>query len=639
MADITLVRRALIDESNIGAIVCHTPKASYNENTHCELVRSLEQLEASFGDPYIDPTMYSDLIMVRNLVRNGIPVYVSSVKDTLDHNDGFTICSYNGYTEFLFTQDESDTSFDVKYRLKSNIKFCQPLISKIEISHTYHRLHLYVSLFYLDIGLKKTQENVHNLDRSRLYKVIHFVFNLGDSNSNDPNYNGNTDDDIINDFRLNGLELQIETSQDQERGIISFIDYLRGLNIKREESEESSESEESDNDGNNSSDDTLYFDYAIDVLLESSKESPSGEYDVECTQYNYNINTLDYKYDFDSFDDTCYCQFYNYNEDYKYDPPTDIRNLNTDRFDIDASHHSAKCCYYRAINILRELRPEPLMLCLGRTFKISYTDKYDTSTGNFIEEDCSISELDPSRQVIIFNFLMDRINEDSNTYLFINAPDLSVTSTLNLINQEREFSGAASISEHFNCDLFFGYATDFISSSLQSNISRKAYYSAALLSFVNLMLDNSAYLTNNFINLNIANRCVKLVISERSASKLMNAHCNSMVLFDIGSPSAYGDRSLSRSPNLQYSHISRNFVLIRRIINLYLETQKFIINTIYNIDTCISYVRHNVLDTFLTLGVIKDYYVDYRIADNVVYIRVMLIFNSIAEAIILNFTI
>lgn len=632
MADITLVRRALIDESNIGAIVCHTPRASYSENTHCELVRSLEQLEDSFGDPYIDPAMYSDLIMVRNLVRNGIPVYVSSVKDTLDHDDGFTICSYNGYTEFLFTQCETDASFDVKYRLKSNIKFCQPLISKIEISHVYNRLHLYVSLFYIDVGLKKTQENIHNLDRSRLYKVIHFVFNLGDSDSSDSDYNGNTDDDIINDFRLNGLELQIETSPDPTRGIISFIDYLRDLNIKKEGSDEL------DND-NTSSDAQLYFDYAIDVLLESNKESPSGEYDVECTKYNYNINTLDYKYDFDSFEDTCYCQFYNYNEDYKYDPPTDVRNVNIDRFDIDALHHSAKCCYYRAINILRELRPEPLMLCLGRMFEISYIDKYDTTDGEFIEENCSISDLDPSSQVILFNFLMDRINENSNTYLFINAPDLSVASTLNLINQEKEFSGVAPISEHFNCDLFFGYATDFISSSLQSNISRKAYYSAALLSFVNLMLNNSAYLTNNFINLNIANRCVKLVMSERSASKLMNVHCNSMVLFDIGSPSAYGDRSLSRSPNLQYSHISRNFVLIRRIINLYLETQKFIINTIYNIDTCISYIRHNVLDTFLTLGVIKDYYVDYHIADNVVYIRVMLVFNSIAEAIILNFTI
>jgi len=568
MADITLVRRSLLDESTIGAIVCHTPKTF--KDSKCKLIKTNDELIQYFGDPYIDPYMYSDLLIASKLLTNGIPLYISSVNDTPVNNDGFTICDYNGYTEFVFDsiKTKNDLGEEVvlapclTYELKSDIKFCQPLINRIEVSNEKHRIHLYVGLYYIDIYKSKTLEEIKSLDSNRLYRTFHFVFDLDASKT--------TNKVIVDDFRLNGLELHLNNT--------NFVDYFTNLFKFK---------------------DGVSSDYAIDILLKSPTDDEELNYDVETNYYRYNIHTSDYKYDFDSSKD---------NED---------RNILLE--------------YYNSIDYLVEMKPEPLMMCLGKLISISHTESEVYSH--------TVRDLGHEYHVSVCNHLMESFDENSNTYLFINTPDLSVSSVIDLLNCEKQYTYSPELLTNYNCDLFFGYATDLVSNSLSRSYIQKANYSAAILSFYNLMRNNVAYITNNFVSLNIANRCVKLVISEKSASKLKEAHCNSIVLFDIGSPSSYGDRSLSRSPNLQYSHISRSVVFIRRLINEYIETRKFTHNTVFNTDISVNYIKKSILDTFVSIGTLQYYNVTYTISGKTVNMQIDLLFSQIAENIILNFTI
>lgn len=561
MADITLVRRSLLDESTIGAIVCHTPKTF--SDSKCRLIKTNDELIQYFGDPYIDPYMYSDLLIASKLLTNGIPLYISSVNDTYVSNDGFTICDYNGYTEFVFNSIKDDSGEEelvpcLTYELKSDIKFCQPLINRIEVSNEKHRIHLYVGLYYIDIYKSKTLEEIKSLDSNRLYRTFHFVFDLDASKT--------TNDVIENDFKLNGLELHLSNE-------VSLVDYFVNLFKFK---------------------DGVSSDYAIDILLKSPTDDENFYYDVETSYYRYNIHTSDYKYDFED----------------------------NDKILLE---------YYRSINYLVEMKPEPLMMCLGKLVNISHTESEVYSH--------TVRDLDPEYHIAICNHLMESFDENSNTYLFINTSDLSVSSVIDLLNCEKQYTYSPELLTNYNCDLFFGYATDLVSNSLSRSYIQKANYSAALLSFYNLMRNNVAYITNNFVSLNIANRCVKLVISEKSASKLKEAHCNSIVLFDIGSPSSYGDRSLSRSSNLQYSHISRSIVFIRRLINEYIETRKFTHNTLFNTDIIVNYIKKSILDTFVSIGTLQYYNVTYNISGKTVNMQIDLLFSQIAENIILNFTI
>ena len=153
------------------------------------------------------------------------------------------------------------------------------------------------------------------------------------------------------------------------------------------------------------------------------------------------------------------------------------------------------------------------------------------------------------------------------------------------------------------------------------------------------MVTGTPYMTNSIGGLNISNGSVKIVITESSADKLVNSRCNAVVLFDNGYPSIHGDRSLSMLPNLRYSHISRNFIRIRRLIKEYLETKKFILNTMFNVKMCIDYVKSDILDKFKTDGIISDYSVDYSIEFQTVKISIILIFSQVAESISLDFVI
>lgn len=558
MIDISVNNRQVAKNSNIGAIVCHTPKTIYisdsdvkSTSQSCLLIDNIDDLNKYFGDPLVDPTIYSDLILARDLILRGVPLYISSVYEMKDHDDGFTKILYNGYTEFYFKENGFDV---VGYKLKSEVKFCQPIISSISMSNEDNQLHLYVQVFHLDRGIIKKLYTLNKPDESLLYKTLHFTFDA----------NTVTDEEIISDFNDNELELHVVFSGGDDRALSKELikQALPGLKV-----------------------------------LLTSLENNSTDYIVNNELYRYDIHSSDYSY-------------------------------------YISDDESASEAYLTAVSSLSSMLIEPIMLYVGRMFHS--VDLLDTSG---ILYSSKLEPISPEFQIVIYNSLLDLFPEYCNTYLLISMPDVSVSSALDILNQAGNFTHLAQLNDQYNCDLFFGYATDIINTSHAVPSPRKVYYSSALLSFYNLMLSSDAYLTNNFIDLNISNRTVKLVLTEASSKKLQINRCNSMVLFDTGSPSVYGDRSLSTLPNLRYSHVSRNFVAIRRIINNYLETKKFTINITSNIDSCMCYIKLSILDKFVSLGVLSDYSASYYSKDQSVFIKIILTFPFIAESISLNFTI
>jgi phage tail sheath protein FI len=145
-------------------------------------------------------------------------------------------------------------------------------------------------------------------------------------------------------------------------------------------------------------------------------------------------------------------------------------------------------------------------------------------------------------------------------------------------------------------------------------------------------------MNNSIGNLNVSCDCVKSNINESSAERLKDARCNSVVLFSTGLPSIYGNRTLSYSNNLKYSHISRNMVYIRRLIREFIATREFTINNNFNAQSTINYIRSYILESFKSSGVIQDYNIDYTIDRNSMFITIDLLFNTSIEYITLNFT-
>ena len=541
ISNISVRNRYYFNNSNTGAIVCHTTKALCK----CLLVNNIDDLVSNFGDPYIDPTMYSDLILAYDLVKHGVPLYISSIDEMEHHTDGFEYISYNGYTEFYFVKDSYDI---IGYRLKSDIKFCQPIVGKLEATKENNNLNIYVYLYYLDRCLLNNVSFKINSDRKSLYKILQFSYSL----------NSSVDSDIIADFRNSGLELQIIYQGSDDKAFIKALEsYTRNTLI-------------------------------IDV-------QPDNDI-VYTNSYRYNLHSDYYTY-----------------------------NFSDELVRITA--------YENAINLLSNILPTPVMACMGRMFKSPTSDSGQNTT-----VDSALEPIDVDSHIEICNFFMNCFPEECDTYLFINTPDLSVSSILTILDSSN-ITGGTYLNERYNCDLFFGYATDYVNRSCTDNNLRRVHYSAALLSFYNLMISGSTYLTNNFIDLNISNKCVKLVLSESSAEKLKDCRCNSMVLFDTGHPSTYGDRSLSMMPNLRYSHISRNLVRLRRIINEYLETKKFILNTMYYLESTMSYIKTQILDDAVSKGVISNYSLSYYSENQTVTINIILIFPFVADSISLQFTI
>lgn len=538
----------------LGAIICHTPKSlilsenkTLSTGQSCQLINNLNDLETYFGDPYINPSLYSDFLIAYKLVERGIPLYISSVYDMYDMDDEFKDIHYNGYTEFYFKEDGFDV---VGYKLKSNIKFVIPLINKLELLNDNNKLYFGVSLYYLDREIINKNKNtlIEDIDKTLLYKTLWFTLNI----------EGLTDQTLIDEFKLHGLELKVIYNSNDKKALIKYL--------------------------------LKHAKQGLKVQLFSVNDSKDTY--IENEFYHYDIHINDYQYCLNSEDTSKLIDIYN-----------------------------------ESIKSLSAILKEPTHLTIGRLFQ-------SKSIYNLSNELVSsiLEPLDSETQIIIYNDLLSMFPEDCNTYLFINLPDVSISTALELLSNNE-------LNEQYNCDLFFGYAVDSTQTSLANNYIKTIYYSAALLSFYNLLLSTDAYITNNLIDLNISNNCIKIIIPESSAKKLQNIHCNSIVTFDTGYPSIFGDRTLSTSHNLKYSHISRNLITIRRLINNYLETKKFILNTLFNINACLCYIKFNILDEFKSRGAITSYKVIYTTEGKTVFINIALIFPYIAEEIIINFTI
>ena len=220
----------------------------------------------------------------------------------------------------------------------------------------------------------------------------------------------------------------------------------------------------------------------------------------------------------------------------------------------------------------------------------------------------------------------------------MNMPDLSVYTVKDLLSGEGVLVDAYLLRDQYNCDLYYGYTYDFYNSTSYS-MSSKVYFSASSLAFFNSLYNNTLYTANALSGLNISNKSVKLIVDEDVAEEFVNLRCNSIVTFDKGYPSIYGDRSLSSSSNLQYSHIARYVLHIRRNIKNYLEAKKFVINNAYNINMCKQYIRSKILEPIKDQDILRNYEVTYEVGRQIVYFYIELWFNGIANSITLNFTI
>ena len=559
MANLTVKNRFYYDDSNIGAVICRTPKTLNNEevdgtliDNRCALVRTVDQMLEYFGDPFINPSEYYDLLVAYDLIRRNIPVYISSVYEMKDNSDGFDI-SYNGYTEFMFRDRNGyDT---VGYKLKSDIKFCQPII---QTSFSSNRLTVKVLLYLMNRALIQDKYELSTFDTSQLYNILSFTFDA----------NKIKDQNIIDTLKLNGLELQVVNSS-TETSLLDEFTRFKELKIS----------------------------FETDKSLFPSDADLYNDGKIIREEYWYHVHSNDYSYNFS-------------------DGATILRE------------------YTSAIEALSLKSPEPHMLCLSKIFQSS--EKRD-------EEDnitmAVMNEAEPDTYSAIQNLLLYYFTEDSNTYLFISTPDVHFSTVVDILSGANKYNESYILPEQYNCDVHFGFAGDFINSSLYYNNPTRVFYPASLLSFYNLMLNSTAYMTNSVKGLNISNGCMKLTISEPMAKKLADLRCNSVVLFDIGAPSIYGDRSLSLLPNLRYSHISRNFIRIRRLIREYLATKLFMLNTVFNVRSCINYITTDILDIYKQAGVLSNYSINYSTELKTVKINVTLTFSAVAESISLDFVI
>jgi hypothetical protein len=611
MTDITLINRKIYDTSNIGAIICNTPKSlnsSYNDNgilvnNQCVLIQSPEELLNYFGDPYIEPQIYSELILVYDLVKRGIPVYVSSVYDMLDNDDGFDI-SYNGYTEFMFVDTVNGARYSTfGYKLKSDIKFCQPVISTSY--NGTNELVISVHLYILDHLRNRDYLSTVKLDPDRFYRTLTLELPIEFDSKNNLT---TTDQDLIDLLSDNGLELKVINGQQDSQVLIKK--FLEHTNIEIfTDSYVSQWSPGTDNQD-----------------LENKYSSPKGDNPTGEKHYEFELNEGRVNQDF---------YWYNIHSEmyaYKIEEISDIVNA-----------------YKTAIDNLKEVYPQPHFICLNKILKSttisdSYTYVDQLSNQDYSEDkkikyfvkQSSLKDLsDLNEYIAVQNLLLSEYDSDSDTYLFINTPDRSYSFINGLLSDTDN-----QLLENYNCDLFYGVAFDNVHTALESGEYNKLSFPVSLLTMYTMLTTSNYHLSNPVTNINIANIRVKSIISESSARSLSNLRCNSIVIFDTGAPSIFGNRSLSLSPNLRYSHISRTFIRLRRLIREFLETQKFILNTIFNITSCINYIRSEILETFVADGILTNYTIEYTEGTNrSVYITIELTFTGFADSITLDFKI
>ena len=528
-------------------------------------------------------------------------MFVSSIDEMKHFNDGFDI-PYNGYTEFYFL--DSNRLPTVGYKIKSGLKFCQPIIqSKRELNI----LTLYVSLFLLDRSVPKRYTDkergitdVNSFDPLKLYTTYTLEFDVSKVLDDDGNEVTKTKDkDIIDALLDYGIELKLLNTYNDTDLIDKFSEFAKFDVVSNQ--------------------DAIYEKYKGHI----DEEHPDGMY------YKYFKDVVNYKYD-----------------------------LHTDQYAFDFSDDDKIASSYAdAATRLRHSSPEPLLVSLGRLYKsftVTSDQEYGSTEDPFIVRSvmCDLDPynysvvhyhllniFDPAGTKINMTTLSEEYSNASNTYLFISAPDIPVASLNKWLSVSDEFSNVVDRKDQYNCDMFYGYIAEYAVSSLYFSHPSKTLISAATLAMYNALLNSSIYMTNEVSSLNISNASVKSYISESTARKLANNRCNTAVMFDTGSPSIYGNRSLSTLPNLRYSHIARNYILIRRLISEYLETKKFILNTVYNIDACTNYIVSNILEQFKINGVLNKYEIDRTTSHKTVYYTITLYFMQMAGSLKLDFTI
>lgn len=631
MADITLTNNKLFNtDAYTGGIICRTPKTLNSTSKEddeyvnwCRRVSTRDELVKYFGDPYIDPKNYADLILAYDLVARDIPVWISSIYDMKDNDDEFDI-SYNGYTEFMFVDEQSvDRRYDtVGYKLKSDIKFCQPIIE-----YTFdgiNKLDIYIHRYILDKYTKKSYLNSFKLNDVDWYNSVHYEVKLTELENSLFDEDGEiideniiyTDTDFIKQLASDGFELKVVHGYCDNKTLIKAFVQNKKVHIEYDSYVLSYEKHMKDN---NITDRTAskYNDGILDKKIEQD-------------HYWYKINSDDYDY----------CL------QLQLVPRDDNNNDDDEVYELNST---AVNYYEQAIINISKVFPKPHILCLGRL--------YSNTTLKSIESQVEytaysrLEDLNYNGYAHIQESLLSMFSNDCDTYLFINAIDKTANTVYNyLLNKEKivtvnekqySLSEYVNISDNFNCDLYFGYVSDTIISALRYHRPIKIYYSTAILTFYNLLINSVQYVANSLDKLNIANTTIKDSINEELAEQLVDVRCNSVVLFDSGAPSVYGNKSLSRSPNLQYSHISRTFVYLRRLIREYLETQKFVLNTVFVIESIINYIKHEILDQFITRGNLHNYNINYTtdIPTKTVYITIDLLFYGFAKSITLDFTI
>lgn len=550
MSNITIKKIEQLNSYDLGAIVCRTPKTLNDTimdeipvDNRCVIVSSAKELVYYFGNPFINPSEYADLIIAYNLASNGIPVCVSSVYDMRDNDDGFDI-HYNGYTRFVFK--DSNEEDIVGYELKSNIKFCQPIIQSSYIKSV---LTVYISLYLLDRDSTKTVDELNSLSESNLYSVVKVSFTNSETSPV-------TDELLISSLSNYGLELRVINSGGSATALVDKLMEYDHLNIS----------------------------LTNDTHPGSKKE------------YDYNLNSNLYVY-----------------------------GLSTDQ--------EVQSEYSEAINRVANLLKEPNWLCLSKLYRSVTTIK----NGNIVRS--TMVDLDGDNYAVIQNILLSTFSEECNTYLFINSPDIAVSSTIDLISNSGDDKYSFSLLENYNCDLFFGYVSDFTFSSLINSTPHKVFYSASSLVFFNTIINNTTYLANGIANLGISNNSIKSVITKKYADMLQSARCNSLVTFDTGYPSTYGNRSLSLLSNLRYSNVSRNFIKLRKTLRDYLDSRKFSLNSSHLSDSIANYIKYKILNDYLDSGILSNYSIKCSSSYNEINVNISLLFNNTAQEIELNFII
>lgn len=200
MASVDLYRKPLrTSVYRLSAFICHTPKTFVTDtDRNCQIVTSESQLFEEFGNPYICPKKYTDLILAHKMIVQGLPVCISSVNDVKCYDDGF-LTSYNGYTELIIKSKNSSDEFYnfARLKMKSEVKFCQPYFYCDTDGNT---LNIHLQTYLLDRSLLPHNYVQNTLYRSTLVDQVDLSFNTLSS----------TDQSIINAFSNYGIELKIE---------------------------------------------------------------------------------------------------------------------------------------------------------------------------------------------------------------------------------------------------------------------------------------------------------------------------------------------------------------------------------------------------------------------------------------------